>query len=102
MAKATVTPQGIKVLPYMESLQVSFAEQLVEEKQYHAQEQKSNWEISIAKSKKEVALAKRHLQNAYNEAHLQNIVDYTNQVESLERGLKLAQEAFVLLFPAAE
>jgi len=47
-------------------------------------------------------LAKRHLQNAYNEAHLQNIVDYTNLVESLERGLKLAQEAFVLLLPAAE
>jgi len=63
------------------------------------QEQKSNWEISIAKSKKEVALAKRFLQNAYNDANLSQIVSYTNQVESLERGLKLAQEAFAQLFP---
>lgn len=66
---------------------------------FRVQEKKSHWDISIAKSKAELARAKRNLADAYKHADIQGIIDYSNAVTSIENGLAIIEEAFVLLFP---
>lgn len=67
---------------------------------YHVQEKKSHWEVSIAKTKSSLARANQNLRNAYRSADLEGIVAHTNTVENLTAGLKTAEEAFAVLFPA--
>ena len=92
----------VKQLSYLGYLQQSTSDVIAEEQLFQVQEQKSHWEVSIAKTKSELAKAKRSLNTAFATASLEMIVSYTDRVESLERGLDIAQKAFAVLFPVEE
>lgn len=66
---------------------------------FRVQEVKSSWEVSIAGAKADVARATKNLQTAYRNANLKQIIEWTDQLEGLTRGLEIAVEAFAKLFP---
>lgn len=80
-------------MKYLELISQGADEDKREQLQFAAEEAKHSVSISILETRKAISTAKKVLKDAKKAQpySLQNVVDATIRIDSLERGLKIAQ-----------